>query len=213
MKQNTTLKTFILAAAASLGFAASAFAQEAEPVTGGFLGTRYVAAEGNLYDLHNSVPSHASGFTVAYNQPFSANIDVGADYVWSRATSDVRYTEQEFNLNATAYKAYSWGKPFATAAAGWVWDRATTTAATAKDDSFAYKVGAGVEFAFEHATVTPYVNLARAVSYNANALQGGVKIAYHLTREVALTVRAQYDVTEGAVGNSLETAVGIAYRF
>jgi len=215
MKQTTTLKSFILAAAASLGLTASAFAQEASDsvVTGGLLGTRYTAIEGNYYDLHKSDPAYATGFTVAYNQPLTANIDLGGDYSWTRGTGAARLTEQELNFNATAYKAFSWGKPFVTAGAGWVWDRATTATAAAKDDSFAYKVGTGVEFVVGQASFTPYVNFARAASYNANELQAGVLASYHLTREWAVTGRLQYDVTEGTVGNSFESAIGIAYRF
>lgn len=219
MKQNTNLKSLLVAVAA-LGLVATASAQSTSVAVptpsetqsaSGLLGTRYTAVEANYYDLLGGSPGVARGLTLSYNQPLNPYLDLGADYSWAEAhLSGVRITQQQFDVGATAYTKLAWGKPFAMADAGWVWAR---TANGFEDDSFAYKLGVGVEFqALRNLTVTPYFTFVRTTHFNTSEFDGGVKAAYRLTRDWSVTARVGYDWIRHS-DDTLEYALGMNYSF
>lgn len=219
MKQNITTKSFILAAAISLGLATTVTAQSAnvavptpsEPAAaGGLLGTRYTGIAYNYVDLTGSGPNHADGFEVAYNQPLNPNVDLQASYDWARANyAGTRFTQQDFDVAAVAYTNLSWGKPFALVSAGWQWGKGGGLS----DDSFRYKLGVGTEFQVSPAfVVTPFVNFVRATGFNDNEVDFGVKAAYRVTRDWDVFARVQYDaISDGS--DASEYALGVNYHF
>ena len=223
MKQKTTIKTYILAAAASLSFAAAAPAQTsaattapadttaaAEPTAAGLLGSRYTGVEYDYLDFTGTGPNHADGLALNYNQPVTSNFDFGLGYDWARAhNAGVAFTQQDLEVRGTLYTNLEWGKPFALAAAGWDFAHA----AGAKDNSFLYRLGVGVEFPTAWPlTVTPFVNFVRATGYNRSEADFGVKAEYRLTRAWGVMARAQYDAIRRASDQS-EYALGVNYHF
>lgn len=222
MKQNSSLKTFIQAATLSLGLGATAFAQSAnvavpnpadEAPAGGLLGSRYTQVEYNYIDLDGWGPSHADGFGVTLNQPLRPNVDAFASYDWAQAKfAGVEARVHDAEVGATIYSGLEWGKPFATAAVGWQWQK-VTGAGGFDDDSFAFKVGVGSEFQVAPAVVvTPFVNFVRATGFNANEFEFGAKATYRLNSQWSLTARAQYEAVEHS-DNSAEYSLGVNYHF
>jgi opacity protein-like surface antigen len=221
MKQKTTIKTFIMAAAVSLGLASAASAQSASvavpapadtTAAGGLLGSRYTRVEYDYVDFTGGSPSLARGFGVSYNQPLRENFDLNLSYDWARAKwSGVRFTQQDFQIGTTAYTNLSWGRPFAQAAVGWSWQ--DVSGVSYNDDSFTYTLGVGTEFQVAPAvTVTPFVNFARATGYNATEFQFGAEATYRINREWSVTARAQYDSTRHAT-DAARYALGVNYHF
>lgn len=218
MKQNITTKTLILAAALSLGAIASASAQSAnvavpnpaDPTVGGLIGSRYTQIEYNTIDLNGTGPNHADGFGVAFNQPLNANFDVSVNYDWARAKyGSIRLTDQVLEVAATAYTTIAWGRPFVTAGAGWDWQKAGPY----RDDSFVYRVGAGMEFLpAPKVAVTPFVNFVRATNFNASEVELGVKATYRITHDWSVTARAQYEAVRHD-DDSAEYSLGVNYHF
>ncbi len=225
MKQNKNLKSTILAVALSLGVGSIASAQQATtsapvaPQTAsttdsgtGLLGSRYLGAGYDYLAISNSSggPNRADGLEVVYNQPITANLDLGADYSWLRARfAGVRETQQTAELNAVGYTSLDWGKPFALASAGWAWSRAAGT----NDDSFLYKVGVGVELPVVKAfSVSPYVDFARATGWNQSEVDFGVKAEYRVTKQVGVYGRVQYDSVVHS-DNATEFGAGVNYHF
>jgi opacity protein-like surface antigen len=217
MKQNSHLKRSILAAAASLGLVASAFAQNANVAvptpapaeTGaGLLGFRYTEVGYNFIDLKGS--DNANGFGVTYNQPLNTGFDFIANYNWAKADfTGFDAKVQDLWLGLNSFSNQSWGKPFVLAAVGWEWQKV----AGFRDDSFQFKVGTGAEFTVAPAfTLTPYLNYARATSFNASEIELGVKAAYRLNESWNLTARVQHNFVRHDDDNT-EYGLGVAYRF
>ncbi len=218
MKQNTKIKSFIFAAAISLGAAASASAQTAnvavpnpaEAESPGLLGSRYTEALYNYIDLTGPGPKDANGFALAFNEPLKAGFDVRLGYDWARASyAGSHYTQQDAMVGGVAYTNLGWGRPFASADAGWLWARGGGFS----DDSFVYKLGVGVEFqATPSFTVTPFVDFFRATGINSSEFDLGVKAAYRVTKDWSIIGRAQYDAIRHDK-DSAEYAIGVAYHF
>jgi len=222
MKQNINLKSYIFAAALSLGVGSIASAQQTattapaattdSTASSGLLGARYFGAGYDYIAINNSTSNvnHAQGFELAYNQPVTANLDLGADYNWARARyAGARLTQETADLNAAAYTKLDWGKPFAAASVGWAWARSGGV----HDDSFLYKLGVGVEFPVAQAfAVSPYVNFARATGFNTSEVEFGVKAEYKVTKEIGVFGRVQYDAVRHD-DNQTEFAAGLNYHF
>lgn len=219
MKQNTNLKSFVLAAALALGAAASASAQSANvavpdtadaTTAGGLLGSRYTQIEYNYTDLNGTGPNHAHGFGLTYNQSLTSNLDLSVAYDWARAKYfGARATGQVAEVGATAYTTVQWGRPFATAAIGWDW----TKVASIRDDSFQYRVGVGMEFLpAPRLSVTPFANFIRATGYDANEYEYGVSATYRVTNSWSITARGQYESVESG-SDSSEYSLGVNYHF
>ena len=199
MKQKTKLGLTFLAAAAVLGLAAPAFAQEAD-ATGtattpsthswGLLGSAYSGAAFTYDHIASSSPSEWRGFNVELNQPLRAGLDFNLNYDWAQADNYLlRLTQHDLNAGVTAFTSLDWGKPYVQALAGWEWREGNGPGT----NSFAYTLGTGVEFQVAQSLVlTPYVNFVRATSFNSSEFDFGVKTAYRLTREWSVTAGVQY---------------------
>lgn len=220
MKQNTTLKSFILAAALTLGGSAAALAQASDVAVpnpadankSGLIGSRYTLVEYQYANLTGWGADETHGFAVSYNQPLNQNFDVSLNYDWARAEiGRFHGIEQQAEVALTAYTTLEWGRPYATVGAGWVWDRVNP--GSLHDDSFAYRVGVGMEFLpAPKFAVTPFVNFERATSYNSNEIEMGAKVSYELTKSWSLDARAQWvDVRDES--DYSEYAIGASYRF
>ncbi|ACB74440.1 hypothetical protein [Opitutus terrae] len=219
MKQNTNLKSLLIAMTVALGAVATAQAQDANVAvpnpadtitSGGLIGSRYTQVEYNYIDLSGSGPSHANGFGVTFNQPVNANFDASLNYDWARAKwAGVRGTDQVFEVGATAYTTLAWGRPYAMATAGWDWQKVGGL----RDDSFIYRVGVGMEFlAAPQFSVTPFVNFVRATGFNANEYEIGAKATYRVNASWSVTARAQYEAVEDD-DDSAEYSIGLNYHF
>lgn len=218
------LKSYILAATVSLGVVSIASAQQATTTAPaatqttttttdsgtGLLGSRYFGANYEYLAFDGSGPNHADGFGLAYNQPITANLDLGANYDWARARySGYRLTQQNADLSLTGYTNLGWGKPYAFADAGWAWARGGGVS----DDSFLYALGVGVEFPVVTSfVVSPYVDFARATGWNQNEWDFGVKAEYRVTKQVGIFAKIQYDAVSHT-DDATEYVIGANYHF
>lgn len=225
MKQKTTIKSYLLIAAAAFGLAASAPAQNAaaaailnDPdqapaaatVAPGLLGSNYIGASYDYFALHGGGPNHAQGLNTDLNLAWLDHLDVNLGYRWARTNESAgRLTSQAFDLGGTTFTSLAWGKPFLLGAVGWDWEHG----ATANDHSFFYKLGLGVELPVAaKVTVTPFANFVRATHFNENETDFGVTAEYRITRNWGLSARLQYDAVRHG-GDRAEYAAGVNYHF
>jgi hypothetical protein len=219
MKQNTKIKSYIFAAAVSLGALATASAQSAnvavpnpaETASTGLLGSRYTDVTYNyLHNESSAGPDHADGFAVGYNQPINPAFDLKLNYDWARANfASYRFKVQDLDIGTAAYANLSWGKPFVLAAVGWQWQ----SGGGYSDNSFRYQVGVGTEFQVAPAfVVTPFVTFVRATGFNDSEVDFGVKAAYRVAGNWDIIARVQYDAVRHG-GDTAEYAIGAAYHF
>ena len=195
MKQNITLKSLLLLAAAAFGLAASARA-DGNPTTAsatatasadGLLGLTYAGLSYSYRSLDSS-PVNADSYGFEYNQPLNPGFDAVFNYDWTQAGLIAGDRAHEQNLTA-ALRAFStsqsWGKPYLEAGIGYDWMKF----AGARDHSFAWIAGAGIEFQAAPAlTITPFVRYTRTNGYaDKNTADYGVKANYWVTRQWALT--------------------------
>ena len=219
MKQTTTSKKFILAAAISLGLVSAAIAQSANvavpnpaeadtAVVSGQLGTRYTEVAYKFINLKG--PDNAHGFALNYNQPLSAGFDFTASYDWGKADLGAFDAKvQDLEVGVKAFSNYSFAKPYVLAAVGWEWQKV----ATFRDDSFTYKVGVGAEFEVAPAfVITPFVNFVRATEFNASEFEIGAKATYRFNESWSAMVRGQYESVRHDA-DTTEWAAGVIYRF
>lgn len=199
MNQKTkNLKTFILTAAATLGVAASAFAQDpmksppnpAAPTAQGLLGSTYAGLAWNYYKLNDGPPSVARGATAYFNQSLADNLDLGVGYDWMRTrAAGFSTTEQKLGLSMTSFVKTDWGKPFLTAGL----DHAWRNSGLGKHGSWGLGAETGVEFqATPVWSVAPFVGWDRETSFNRNDLRYGVRTNYRITKEWSVTAAAQW---------------------
>jgi opacity protein-like surface antigen len=220
MTANISLKTLILVAAAAAGLATSAAAQAANvappnptaSAAKGLLGQTYGGVTFDYLSLKDGPPGVARGYSLTLNQAMNDGFDGTINYQLTRAEAFGRHvTRNRLDLDLTAFSlgATSAGKPFITAGAGWEWDRG----AARSENSFLYLVGAGLEYQVAPgATVTPYVNFARATSANRNETGYGVKAAYQIDRRWSTFAKVQYnDITREP--NHLRYSVGVNWHF
>ncbi len=219
MKQKIKLSLTLLTAAATLGLARPARAQDATPATTmpapeahnwSLLGSGYSGVAFTYDHVSGASPSEWRGFTFDVNQPLAAGLDFNLAYGWRRASdSAVRLTQQGISGGVTAFTALDWGKPYVQALAGWEW----RDGHGASDHSFAYTLGTGVEFQVAQALVlTPYVNFVRATSFNSSEVDFGVKTAYRLTKEWSVTAGVQYAAVRHAKDGTGLT-LGVNYHY
>ena len=219
MTQNQRTSLLLSAAALALGLALPLRAQSADlavatpnTVAGGFgqLGTAYGEADFTYHHTNYVEPSVWRGFALEYNQPLQAGLDFNFAYDWARADDDVRrLTQQGLGLGVTAYSPLEWDRPYVQALGGWDWRKGNGFSG----DSFAYTLGAGVEFQVAPTLVlTPYVNFKRATSFNQSEFDYGAKLAYRINKEWSLTASTQYEaVMHQKDGRGF--TLGVAYHY
>ena len=113
MRQKTKLGFAILAAAAALGFAGPAFAQDTGATatasapadhSWGQLGNAYAGAAFTYEHMESSSPSEWRGFAVDFNQPLRTGLDFNLGYDWAQSENYLlRLTQHELNAGLTAY--------------------------------------------------------------------------------------------------------------
>lgn len=164
MKNVNSLKTLILAGAASLGLTVSALAQTTLPAdapapvverTAGLLGHNYVSASLGFINL-DDIDIDAKSYTLGVNEAVRDGLDAIFEYDYTRTDRVVgsRLTQHSLLVGARAFANYNGIKPYAEAGVGWVWQKF----GSARDDSFAWGAGIGAEFELSPVVaVTPFV--------------------------------------------------------
>lgn len=200
MKNVPSFKTFVLAAAVSLGLASASFAQsanvavpnpaDAKPT--GLLGQNYATLGYGYVDLDNT-GIHASRFSLAGNQSLREGLDGILEYGYTRSSkfAGTRITQHDLMAGARAYMTAGGIKPYVEAGIGWVWQKA----AGASEDSFAWGAGVGAEIEVASAvTVTPYVRYEDITKGSDNeSWNYGVKGNYWLSSRVGLQLGVERD--------------------
>jgi hypothetical protein len=198
MNKKIILKFLFISAVAAAGLATSAFAGGDEPNTPatapaplssgspGLLGQTYAGLTYSYVHL-DAAPVNADSYGFEYNQPLNPGFDAVFNYDWSQSgvVAGNRAREQQLAAALRAFTAQGWGTPYVEAGVGYDWLRF----AGARDSSFLWIAGAGVEFQTNTAlTVTPFVRYEQANGYADNhEVSYGVKANYWLSRQVALT--------------------------
>lgn len=200
MNNVPSFKTFVLAAAVSLGLASASFAQsanvavpnpaDAKPT--GLLGQNY-ASLGYGYVDFDATDIHASRFSLAGNQSLREGLDGILEYGYTRSSkfAGTRITQHDLMAGARAYLTSAGFKPYVEAGLGWVWQKAGGVS----DNSFAWGAGVGAEIEVVSAfTVTPYVRYEDITEGSDNGSWNyGVKTNYWLSSRVGLQLGAERD--------------------
>lgn len=201
----------------ALGFAATVSAQtpsrpevdDPDPNRSsyGLLGERYTGVAYSYTHLDNSPLDNFNGFALRYNQPMNPGFDFGLGYEWARSNEvgGVHGRAQEFTASVTAFTDYNGMRAFIEPGVGWTWAKV----GNARDDSFLYYVGTGVEIQVAApVVVTPYVQFVDATEFSGNTWNFGVKSAWRLNRDWAITADLSID-DDSNTGYSL----GVNYHF
>ena len=214
MKNIHSTKSFLLAAAASLGLAASAFAQTtapAEPASAahgsGLLGQSYASLSYGFIDL-DGTGVDANSFTLAFNQGVRDGLDSFLEYDYTRTDRILgsRLTQHSLLAGARVFTDYRGIKPYAEAGVGWVWQKF----GGASDNSFGWGAGVGAEIAVAPAlTVTPFVRYTDVTEgSNNDSWEYGVKANYWLSEKLALQGGLSRDDDQNMVYR-----VGVNFRY
>ncbi len=220
MKQNTTLKYLFLSAAAALALAMSARAgglpeaiplESTTPVHQGLLGQQYANLTYGYINLGNS-PVNADNFEFAVNQPLNTGLDAVFAYDWTQngLFAGSRLNTQGVTAGLRAFSnAYTWGKPYVEAGAGFAWQRGTPAG---RDNSVLWQATVGAEFQLAPAfTVTPYVQYTDTPTLagnNGGTWKYGAKANYWIDSQWAVTAGVARDDNQ----NNTFT-VGTNFRF
>ena len=179
MKQNIIIKS-LLAAAATLGFAAAASAQDPVPASGnmGLLGQTY-AGLNYSYINFDDAPVNGQNFGFEYNQALNAGLDGVLTYDWTQSNlfAGDRAKQQTLGGALRAFStSYSWGKPYAEAGIGYTWTKYAGT----HDNSFVWEAAVGSEFQLApKVTLTPYIQYTDAPDLSSSGTWNfGVKANY-----------------------------------
>lgn len=213
MKQKTNFKILSMAVACALGLGIAAFAGDG-PATvsaaGDLLGRNYVGATFDYYDLGSGAPSLARGYTFEANLPVRAQLDFKLTHEFAKAeTTGLTARNNTLYASLVGYTAqHAWGRPYVEAGAGWTW-----LGGTVDDDSFAFRVGVGAEFAVAPSiTLTPFVNFQRATHFNASEVRPGLKAVMHLGDNWGAVAKFEY-VSARHDTDSRQYSLGLNYRF
>ncbi len=213
MKQHTTSKLLILAAAVSLGLGAAARAGDGPattPVAGDLLGRNYAGVTFDYYDLGAGAPSLARGYTFEANLPVRSQLDFKLTHEFAKAEAfGLKARNNTLYASLVGYTAdFAWGKPYVEAGAGWTW-----LGGSVRDDSFAFRVGTGAEFAVAPSlTLTPFVNFQRATHFNASEVRPGLKASFRLGDQWGVLAKFEY-VSARHDTDSRQYSAGLNYRF
>lgn len=193
MKNIHPFKTFVLAAAASLGLASSAFAQTSAPVaepatithSSGLLGQTYASLGYGYVNFDNSSAT-ARTYSLSLNQYVRDGVDTVFEYNYTRSSpvGNTRLKQHDLLFGGRFYTSWQGIKPYAEVGVGWVWQKA----AGFSDNSFAWGAGVGAEIEVAAKTsLTPFVRYTDITEGSDNdAWEYGVKANHWLTEKVAL---------------------------
>ena len=209
MQQNHFFKSLLLLTAA-LGLAGAARAADpmsAAPVppsgTMGLLGQTYAGLTYSYVDLKHST-SHTDDYRFDYNQPLNAGLDSSLSYDFMQ-TGPVKQQAVAGALRAYC-SAYSWGKPYVEAGAGYTWERGGGV----RDNSVLWEIAVGTEFQLAPAfTLTPFVKYQGTPDLASRDLWNyGAKANYWVDSQWALTAGLDRDNHQ-----AMRYLVGTNFRF
>ena len=179
MKQNIIIKS-LLAAAATLGFAAAASAQDPVPASGnmGLLGQTYAGLNYSYINLDDA-PVNGQNFGFEYNQALNAGLDGVLTYDWTQSNlfAGDRARQQTLGGALRAFStSYSWGKPYVEGGVGYTWTKYAGTS----ENSIVWEAAVGSEFQLApKVTLTPYIQYTDAPDLdNSGTWNFGVKANY-----------------------------------
>lgn len=211
MKPHLTIRK-LGSAIFALGLTVSAFAQSVAsapaPTSGnqGLLGTTYAGGEFGYTHHIESSPNVLRRYGFVYNQPLPEGVDFNFnyDYLTGSAAGSRAYA-QTVAIGLTGYIPQSWGKPFLNGDVGWIFQKANGF----KDDSFVYKLKAGVEFqVLPPLVLIPYVAYTEAPHLGDRGWTYGAKGVYRLNRQWSTALGAEIDEA-----HNLEYTVGVNFHY
>lgn len=200
MKNVPSFKTFILAAAVSLGLASATFAQSADVAVPnpadakptGLLGQNYTGFSYGYVDLDNT-GVHASRFALSGNQGIREGLDAIFEYGYTRSSefAGTRITQHDLMAGARAFLTAGGVKPYVEAGIGWAWQKF----AGVSENSFAWELSVGAEIEVVPAlTVTPFVRYEDLTKGSDNdTWVYGAKANYWLSSRVGLQAAIDRD--------------------
>jgi opacity protein-like surface antigen len=215
MKHVSSFKHIILAAAAALGLATTAFAQarnvavpnpaEARPT--GLLGKEYLGLSYGFVDFDGiAVDGHQ--YSIEFNQGLREGLDAFLGYNHTRTDriGPSRLKGHDVFLGVRPFMHYQGVKPFVEIGAGWTWVRGFGM----DDDSFAWGAGVGAEIELVSSlTLTPFVRYTDAIDFAGSGTWNyGAEANYWFTPRFALKGGVALDDDQNTVWN-----VGVNFRF
>ncbi len=215
MKSSSTIKTLILATALTLGFGASARADDSvatapAPTAGdlSLLGQAFGTLTYSYINL-DGTSTHGDSYTLEVNQPLAFGIDgvFAYDYMQSGLVAGSRVKQHTLSAAIRAFStSFNWGKPYVEAGVGYAWARYAGN----RDDSFVWEVAVGTEFQVApRATVTPYIQYVDAPDLAGSGVWNfGARASYWIDSSWAVTAGFEIDDEQ----NSTFT-VGTNFRF
>lgn len=205
---NLTKKTIL---ALGLAVAGVSYAQTAstdvKPV--GLLGQSYSEASFGVSDLaHTSKNAYDLG--VSANVPVSPILDLGAgyDYGWVHGVGH----SNGVDASATTYTSFKGVKPFASAAVGYQWTRASDY----RQDEAIWGVAVGVEIPVSVVTITPRIAYAddfHGSSRSSQQTSYGAEANYWVTKTTAVFADAGYTDGHHSSGDAWTYTVGARFKF
>lgn len=215
MKNNTSLKTLVLAASLALGLSAHAQTDQVTTTQSptslgnqGLLGQSYATLSYSYLNSDDS-PIDADNYHFEINHPFTDGFDafLSYDFTQSEVFAGDRAKQDVLGAGVRAFSPrYSWGKPYAEVGAGYAWNRF----AGQDDNSWFWEVAVGVEFQVAaRATVTPYVQYLDAPDIrNGDQWNYGVKGNYWVGNNWSVLAGVERDDDQ-----NMAYTIGTNFRF
>ncbi len=208
---NLTKKTILTL---GLVVAGASYAQTAQTATTtsapvGLLGQSYSEVHFGVSDIKHT-SDNQYGVGVAANVPVSPFLDLtgGYDYGWVRGTGHFN----GISGGATAYTLFHGVKPFAGAAVGYQWTRATGY----REDEGVWGLTAGVEIPVSVVTITPrivYSDDFHGTTRSSQQTSYEVEGNYWVNRSTAVFASVGYSDVHRTTNDSWDYTVGARFKF
>jgi hypothetical protein len=210
MKIPSSLHLLTVAAALAAGpaFAQSPAMMSAEE-TGGLLGQTYSGLEFGYTHHIESAPRTLHRYGFISSKPiddFGSNTDAAFRYDFMRGSgSGARFDQHELGISLLRYTVQGEVKPFVHADIGYLWQKAGAE----REESFAYRLGAGVELKLKpRVSLTPFFSYRDARQVEQRSWNFGAKIAVRPDRRWSWSFAVQADDER-----NIEYAAGAQRRF
>lgn len=208
------LKSFVLAAAVSLGFS-STFASTNPDVPSpshwretGLLGKTYGNFEVSFIDLDDT-GIDANNYHFGLNQAVRAGLDSTFDVDLARTDrfAGTRISQYGFTAGVRAYTSSYGVKPFAEAGLGWAWMKGPFGG---RENSWTYYAGVGAEMIIgESFTLTPFLRFEDAPEAgDTDTFTFGARGNYWLNERLSLTGIIDRDDDQ-----NMSYTFGVNYRY
>ncbi len=210
MKTTTTLSLLTFAATLAL---CPVFAQSpsllAPGETGGLLGQAYTGVEFGYTHHVESAPRVLRRYGFVSSKPLDelgAHVDASFRYDYTRGSEfGARFDEHDLMVGFLRYFPQAEVKPYLSAEFGWAWEKFAGN----DEDSFVYRLGAGVEFLLKsRVALTPFVTYRDARAIEQRAWNVGARLGIRATRAWNWSFTLQVDDD-----HNIEYAVGAQRRF